>query len=188
MEFIVQVERLVFCRDKRGGKHSLWSRCLWVGRSGGVWLWQFFSESFNFLSELGSKVSRWEQRWDKGCWRLRREDGHLQKGGQVSGQGNVTARWHEDPEEVMKLNYVKTVSVGCMIFSSHVQLSGTVQRWIAGFANGVLQSRGHAPWIFLFIFFNIKIYIFNIKISLVPDLLNWLNKLVMGCDPVFENH
>ena len=58
---------------------------------------------------------------------------------------NVTARWYEDLEEVMKLNYVKTVSVGCMIFSSHVQLRGTVQRWIAGFANGVLQSRGHAP-------------------------------------------
>lgn len=58
---------------------------------------------------------------------------------------NVMARWHKDLEEVMKLNYVKTVSVGCMIFSSYVQLRGTVQRWIAGFANGVLQSRGHAP-------------------------------------------
>lgn len=58
---------------------------------------------------------------------------------------NVMARRHKDLEEVMKLNYVKTVSVGCMIFSSYVQLRGTVQRWIAGFANGVLQSRGHAP-------------------------------------------
>ena len=49
----------------------------------------------------------------------------------AAAAGVEAHRWHEDLEEVMKLNYVKTVSVGCMIFSSHVQLMGTVQRWIA---------------------------------------------------------
>ena len=58
---------------------------------------------------------------------------------------NVMARWQEDPEEVMKMNYVKTVSVGCMIFLSHVQLRGTVQRWIAGFAHGVYKAGDMHP-------------------------------------------